>query len=64
MKCAHDQYRSVQACYDRGRGMLVYLWRCDRCGAHLGVHERVQYRPRYQTSSATALGRESQALNG
>jgi hypothetical protein len=56
MKCAHDQYRSVLTSYDRGQGTLVYFWRCDRCGAHLGEHERVPYRPHYETSSRTVLG--------
>jgi hypothetical protein len=51
MKCAHDQYRSVATRHDRGRGTLVYFWRCDCCGAHLGEHGRVNYRPRYERRS-------------
>jgi hypothetical protein len=50
MRCAHDEYRSVQTRYDRSRRTLVYFWRCDCCGAHLGEYERVQYRPYYETS--------------
>jgi hypothetical protein len=42
--------------YDRGRGILVYFWRCDRCGAHLGEHQRAPYRPLYES------GLQEQAL--
>ena len=50
MKCDHNQYRSVVTSYDRGRGILVYFWRCDRCGAHLGEHQRAPYRPLYESA--------------
>jgi hypothetical protein len=64
MKCAHDQYRSVLTSYDQGRGTLVYFWRCDRCGAHLGEYERVQYRPQYEMPARAALGGNERPMNG
>ena len=57
MACTHDQYRSVLTSYDRRGGTLVYFWRCDRCGARLGEHERVQYRPQYETPARTVDAR-------
>ena len=63
MKCAHDQYRSVLTSYDRGREMLVYFWRCDRCGANLGERERMPYRPHYEGSSPSRPVAERPAVN-
>jgi hypothetical protein len=33
--------------YDRGRGVLVYYWICERCGALLGEARRQEYRPEF-----------------
>jgi hypothetical protein len=47
MECSHNEYRSIDSSYDHPRGMLVYFWRCERCGARLGEAQRVRYRPQY-----------------
>jgi hypothetical protein len=45
--CAHDGFHAIGTEYDRRRGMLVYLWSCERCGARLGEARRERYRPSY-----------------
>ncbi len=47
MACSHDSYRSFSSSYDLGRGVLVYFWHCDECGARLDEAARVDYRPSF-----------------
>ena len=47
MACAHDSYRTIDSHYDLGRGVLVYYWRCEGCGARLGEATRLDYRPSF-----------------
>ena len=48
MACSHDAYRSISTSYDRARGLLVYFWTCDRCGAYLKELRRRDYEPRFE----------------
>jgi hypothetical protein len=45
--CAHDGFHAIGTEYDRSKGMLVYLWSCEGCGAPLGEARREPYRPAY-----------------
>ena len=47
MDCGHNRYRSIDSSYDQRRGILVYFWRCEHCGARLGEATRVTYRPQF-----------------
>jgi hypothetical protein len=47
MGCSHDGFHSIRTAYDQRRGVLVYLWTCERCGNELGEARREQYRPRF-----------------
>lgn len=47
MACAHDGFHSIGTSYDRRRGVLVYFWTCERCGARLRDARRERYRPSY-----------------
>jgi hypothetical protein len=47
MSCAHRGFHGIQTMYDRGRGVLVYYWICERCGALLGEARRQEYRPEF-----------------
>jgi hypothetical protein len=47
MACAHDSYRTIDSRYDLRRGLLVYYWRCESCGARLDEAKRLEYRPSF-----------------
>jgi hypothetical protein len=47
MACSHDGFHEIRASYDRRRGVLVYHWICERCGARLKEARREQYRPEF-----------------
>jgi hypothetical protein len=45
--CAHDGFHAIGTKYDRRKGVLVYFWACEGCGARLGDARRDRYRPSY-----------------
>jgi hypothetical protein len=46
MECPHDGFHSICGVYDRERKVLLFIWRCDRCGARLGeAAKRLEYEP-------------------
>jgi len=47
MTCPHDGFHGIRSRYDQRRGVLVYFWTCERCGARLGEVRRQEYRPRF-----------------
>jgi hypothetical protein len=47
MACRHDGFHEITTAYRQREGLLIYVWRCDRCGARLGEAGREAYRPRY-----------------
>ncbi len=47
MTCQHEGYRTISSSFDRERGLLVYLWSCERCGARLDEASRHSYRPNF-----------------
>jgi hypothetical protein len=47
VKCGHNEYRSFESSYDHRRGVLVFFWRCERCGARLQEARRMSYHPQY-----------------
>lgn len=47
MDCTHDSFHSIHSSYDHRRGLLVYHWYCERCGARLSEARREPYRPHY-----------------
>jgi hypothetical protein len=47
MNCSHDGYHALSSEYDRSRGLLVYVWVCESCGARLKVATEQAYRPHY-----------------
>lgn len=47
MACRHEGYRAISSSLDRERGLLVYLWTCERCGARLNEASRTSYRPKF-----------------
>jgi hypothetical protein len=55
MLCAHDGFHGIASSYDRRRGMLVYHWTCERCGARLSEARRQSYRPAYNPNGAQAF---------
>ena len=50
MNCSHDGYHAVRSEYDRSRGLLVYAWVCESCGARLKVVTEQPYRPHYDSN--------------
>jgi hypothetical protein len=46
--CGHDGFHDIRSSYDRGRGVLAFVWTCERCGAELRELRRELYRPRYE----------------
>jgi hypothetical protein len=62
MDCAHDGFHGISSSYDRLRGVLVYHWTCERCGAQLSVARREPYRPAFDPYGAQAYrGRRAAA---
>ena len=47
MACSHDDFHTIRTAYDRRRGVIVYFWTCERCGARLKEAGRQAYRPAY-----------------
>lgn len=47
MACRHDGFHSIGTSYDQRRGVLVFHWTCERCGARLSEARRERYRPRF-----------------
>jgi hypothetical protein len=45
--CSHDGFHAIRTEYDRDRGVLLYFWTCERCGARLREARREQYRPSF-----------------
>lgn len=48
MTCKHDGYRGLSSKYDRRRGVLAFVWTCERCGTRLNEAQRVEYRPHFE----------------
>ena len=48
MACAHDGYHAISTKYDPAKGLLVFVWTCERCGRRLGEAGRESYEPRFQ----------------
>jgi hypothetical protein len=46
--CAHEGFHDIRSAYDRPRGVLAFVWTCERCGAELQEVRRELYRPRYE----------------
>jgi hypothetical protein len=47
MACPHDGFHDIRTAYDRRRGLLVFHWTCERCGARLSEARREPYRPSF-----------------
>jgi hypothetical protein len=47
MTCSHDGFHSIRSAYDQRRGVLVFHWTCERCGAPLKEAGRETYRPAF-----------------
>jgi hypothetical protein len=47
MACSHEDFHEIRTAYDRRRGLMVYYWTCERCGARLEEARREPYRPAY-----------------
>ena len=47
MACTHDGFHEIHTSYDHRRGLLVFFWSCERCGARLRELHREEYRPRF-----------------
>jgi hypothetical protein len=43
--CSHDGFHAIRTEYDRERGVLIYFWTCEGCGARLREVGREEYRP-------------------
>jgi len=56
--CTHDGFHSVTTRYDRQRGVLICLWKCDRCGQLIGELRRLSYRPRFDPGGSDRLMRQ------
>jgi hypothetical protein len=55
--CGHDGFHEISSSYDRGHGVLVYFWTCERCGTKLSEARREQYRPSFDPrGNETFLG--------
>jgi hypothetical protein len=55
MSCPHDGYHTISTSYDRHRGLLVFHWSCERCGAPLREARREPYRPSFDPRGNDAL---------
>jgi hypothetical protein len=47
MACLHKGFHEIRTAYDRRRGVLVFHWTCERCGARLHEARRESYRPSF-----------------
>jgi hypothetical protein len=47
MSCHHDGFHGIGTAYDQRRGVLVFFWTCERCGARLREARRDEYRPSF-----------------
>jgi hypothetical protein len=47
MACTHEGFHGINSRYDQRRGLLVFFWSCERCGARLRELHREEYRPRF-----------------
>jgi hypothetical protein len=47
MACSHDGFHTIQTSYDSRRGLLVFHWICEQCGAQLSEARRERYRPSF-----------------
>jgi hypothetical protein len=47
MGCTHDGFHEIHTSYDPRRGLLLFFWSCERCGARLRELHREEYRPRF-----------------
>lgn len=63
MACPHDGFHAIASSYDRHRGLLIYHWTCERCGARLSEARRQPYRPAYDPYGAQAH-RDRRAVPG
>jgi hypothetical protein len=57
MACSHDGFHGICTSYDRKRGVLVYFWTCERCGARLHEARREEYRPSFVLAARPAFSR-------
>ena len=61
--CAHRDFHEIRTSYDRRRGILIYWWTCERCGARLSEVLRTPYRPLFEPNGLPGSGRR-RPLNG
>jgi hypothetical protein len=47
MRCTHEGFHAILSVYDRNRGVLLYFWICERCGARIGGAGSQEYRPSF-----------------
>ena len=47
MACAHDGYHAISTDYDQRKGVLMFVWTCERCGSRLGEAGREPYKPSF-----------------
>jgi hypothetical protein len=45
--CAHEGFHEIRSSYDQPRGLLLFFWSCERCGARLNEARREPYRPAF-----------------
>lgn len=45
--CTHEDFHAIRTSYDHERGLLLFNWSCERCGAVLSEARREQYRPSF-----------------
>ena len=57
MACPHDGFHAIVGVYDRDRGVLLYFWTCERCGARLREAGWRQYRPSFDPNGNNRLSR-------
>ena len=55
MPCTHDGFHAISTSYDRRRGLLIYHWTCERCGARLSEALRQPYRPSFDPNGTQAF---------
>jgi hypothetical protein len=57
--CAHRDFHEIRTSYDRRRGILIYWWTCEHCGARLSEALRTPYRPLFEPNGLPELERRS-----
>jgi len=57
--CAHEGFHEIRTSYDPHRGLLVFDWTCERCGALLSEARRQNYRPVFDPSGSQPVAGHS-----